>query len=48
MVPQHHMHGGLADYVRQGDGWACIHCRAALASNDVLCKCPGAKKARGE
>jgi hypothetical protein len=48
MVPQHHMHGGLADYVRKDDQWACIWCRAALASNDVLCNCAGAKKARNE
>lgn len=53
MVPQHHMHLGRADYfipdpVRAPDQYHCTWCRQPVANNDVLCKCPGAKKARNE
>jgi hypothetical protein len=50
MVPQHHQHLGRADYFIPAPGAAyhCTWCRQALASNEALCKCPGAKKARCE
>jgi hypothetical protein len=45
-----HQHLGRADYFipQPGAAFHCTWCRKALASNEVLCKCPGAKKARGE
>jgi hypothetical protein len=49
-APQMHQHHGRADYFTPAPGAAfhCTWCRKALASNEALCKCPGAKKARGE
>jgi hypothetical protein len=49
-VSQMHEHLGRADYYipALGAAYHCTWCRKALADNDVLCKCPGARKARGE
>ena len=49
-VSQMHQHHGRADYYipALGAAYHCTWCRKALVNNDVLCKCHGAKKARGE
>lgn len=51
MVPQHHMHGGRADFfipdpVRASDQYHCVWCRQAVTDNETNCQCAGAKKAR--
>ena len=49
-VSQMHQHFDPADcYIPAlGAAYHCTWCRKALVNNDVLCKCQGAKKARGE
>ena len=47
---QMHQHFDPADYYIPALGavFHCTWCRKPVANNDVLCKCLGAKKSRGE